>query len=44
MESINQEIQTEERQITALETTILHIEHEFQNKQREINCKFRLTS
>ncbi|KOX71786.1 DNA repair protein RAD50 [Melipona quadrifasciata] len=39
MESINQEIQTEERQITTLETTISHIECEFQNKQREINLK-----
>ncbi|XP_043528488.1 DNA repair protein RAD50 [Frieseomelitta varia] len=37
MESINQEIQTEERQITTLETTISHIERELYNKQREIN-------
>ncbi|XP_068976510.1 DNA repair protein RAD50.L isoform X1 [Bombus flavifrons] len=37
MESINQEIQAEERRITTLETTISHIEHELQNKKREIN-------
>ena len=44
MESINQEIQREERQITTLETTISHIEREFQNKQREINCEFKVNS
>lgn len=42
MESINQEIQAEERQITTLETTISHIEHELQNKKREINCELKI--
>ncbi|XP_017755728.1 PREDICTED: LOW QUALITY PROTEIN: DNA repair protein RAD50 [Eufriesea mexicana] len=37
IESINQEILTEERQITTLETTILHTEHELQNKKKEVN-------
>ncbi|XP_016919261.1 DNA repair protein RAD50 isoform X1 [Apis cerana] len=37
IESINQKIRTEEHQIATLETTISHIEHELQNKKKEIN-------
>ncbi|XP_076766365.1 DNA repair protein rad50 isoform X2 [Xylocopa sonorina] len=45
IESINTEIKKEEHQITTLETTISHTEHEFEKKKKEIESnKHKISS